>query len=90
MQGDEDALGDFVVGRCRQRGAMGKLLDAAEAVVGHVVAADEEGLRLPRAPVVERLVVELHGLVVHIRALVGYVAVDDRTVGYLDVAVVAH
>lgn len=90
MAGDEDALRDLYVGRCGEGGAVGELLDAAEAVGGHLVAADEEGLRLPRAPLVEALVVEPGGLVVALRVLVGYVAVDDGPVGDADVLIVAH
>lgn len=89
MPRDVDALGDEIVGRGRKGAAMRKLLDAAEAVVGHVVAADEQRLRLAAAPVVETLVVESVLLVIYVGVKIGYVAVDDRTVGYFDLLIVA-
>jgi len=89
MAGDENALNNGIVGLCRQGAAVCKLPDTDKTVGGHVVAADKERLRLPRTPVIESLVVESRCLVVDIRTFVGDVAVDDRTVWYLHVAVVA-
>lgn len=88
MTGYEDALGDEIVGGGANGAAVGVFGYDVEAVARHVVAADEDGLRLLFAPTVEALVVEGGALVIDVGIDVRYVAIDDATVGDRDVGIV--
>ena len=90
MLRDEDAFGDDVVGRSGEGAAMLELHDAVEAVARHIVAADEDGLRLCLGPAVETLVVELLGLVIDVGVLIGNVTVDYAAFGDGYFGIVKH